>query len=152
MSFDVQEIHDAYRIRIDNERLELALEFFRDECSVTTKQGLTKEQQVQMFREFCADYLTRALIRQDRTDLPDIFWCSFVGRNYSRPVSLGEIQISLNSSKIYFWGHEIGRLVKMGRLRFSFGVEDESPSALGVEVDDANYDDDGEQGVGIRGC
>lgn len=148
MSVTVEETHDQFRIEIDDDELQRALDAYVQQLGIdaTSALGIGPTEQAELFRDFVADVLSKMKLRPGRTDWPDQFWLAAVQRTSERSLGVEEVTVSLGAQRVYFWGCEIGRLVRVGRLAFAFGKVNER--ALPPEMRPADDDDDLEG----RGC
>jgi len=102
----------VYRVDIDGARLELALEKYAQfpaNQPAGVISGSTRSQQAELFRRFVINVLSRSMFGENEFRWPDIFWRS-LPQNTQRPMDLGEVVLSANTHKVYFWGYEIGTL------------------------------------------
>lgn len=112
---------DAYRIVINREQLRAALQEYVKIQGDSHLHGLSGEQQIVLFANFVARVLMWIHITEQELEWPERIWRCLVGIPKSRRIhGLPEVQISLNTAQVYFWGCEIGRLVVAGSVEPSF--------------------------------
>jgi len=136
----VEETHDYFRVEIDAGELQRALDAFTGDLGVeaTSDLGIGLEEQAELFRKFVSDVLQWIRIRYDEPDRLEHMWRTLVHRTSERPNSLKEVQTSFSSRRVYFWGCEIGRLVRLGSLRFRFDSEDDRETSPGESYGDSD--------------
>lgn len=125
MVLTVEETHDRYRIQVDADELGKALDAYVHDlgAEATSALGIGPEEQAELFKEFVDDVLSGMKISSDHCGWPDQFWRAAVQRTSERSLELQEVQVSLSSKRVYFWGCEIGHLIQQGSLRFQFEPE-----------------------------
>lgn len=149
MTFSVEETHDQFRVQIDADELQRALDAYVEELGVQAASalGIGPEEQAELFRVFVSEVLSRMKVKSDRNNWPDQMWRAVVQRTSGRPLGLEEVLVSLNARRIYFWGCEIGHLILQGSLQYQF-----DPVEHRAVPPEMHTSDDEEDDFKGRGC